>query len=296
MPDASWGCVSRRALLARLAAASAGLTALPALVRELEALDTAHVRRPIALRPPIGLQLYTVRALMAKDMGGTLAALAAAGVRDVEFAGYFDRAPTEIRALLDRHGLAAPAAHVPLPATPEGWTPVFDAAEALGHKWLVIPWVGNEVRASLDGWRRLADALNEAGRLAAPRGLRLGYHNHDFEFTVTEGQVPFDLLADRLDRSVVDLELDLYWAHKAGQDLRAMIAARPGRFPLWHLKDAGPAPERAMLDVGAGTIDFRALFALGATTGLRHAFIEHDEPSDPMASVRASASALAAMP
>ncbi len=288
--------ISRRSLLARLAAVTAGITTLPALVRALEANETSNATAMRTARPPIGLQLYTVRALMAQDMGGTLAALAAAGVREVEFAGYFDRAPSAVRALLDRHALTAPAAHVPLPATPDGWAPVFDAAEALGHRWLVIPWVGNEVRASLDGWRRLADALNEAGRLAAPRGLRVGYHNHDFEFVVTEGQVPFDVLADRLDPTLVDLELDLYWAVKAGRELRTMIAARPGRFPLWHLKDAGPAPARAMVDVGAGTIDFRALFALGAQAGLRHAFIEHDEPSDPMASVQASAAALARMP
>ncbi len=301
MPDAHAAGISRRSLLARLAAVSAGLTSLPVLARALEAraLEARALARevaPVAARPPIGLQLYTVRALMARDMSGTLAALAATGVREVEFAGYFDRAPAEIRAMLDRHALTAPAAHVPLPATPDGWTPVFDAAEALGHRWLVIPWVGNDVRASLDGWRRLADALNEAGRLAAPRGLRVGYHNHDFEFAATEGQVPFDVLAERLDPALVDLELDLYWAVKAGQDVRALIASRPGRFPLWHVKDAGPAPERAMLDVGAGTIDFRALFALGAQAGLRHAFIEHDEPSDPMASVQASAAALARMP
>jgi sugar phosphate isomerase/epimerase len=276
--------LSRRELLGALTAAGLGALSLPRLVDALE-------RHGVA-RPPIGLQLYTVRALMQRDVDGTLAALAAAGVRDVEFAGYFDRAPTALRQRLDALGLRAPAAHVPLPESVAGWVPIFDAAEALGHRWLVIPWVGNDVRGSLDGWRRLADRINEAGRLARERRIRMAYHNHDFEFAVHDGQVAYDVLADALDPTVVDLELDLYWAVKAGHDPAAMFAKRPGRFPLWHLKDAGPAPERAMRDVGAGTLPFAALFALGAQAGLQHGFIEHDNPADPMASVRASVAAL----
>ncbi len=287
--------LSRRHLLQRLGAAGLGAASLPRLVASLEASALEAPESTYERRPPIGLQLYTVRALMARDLEGTLQAIAALGVREVEFAGYFERTPSALRTVLDRVGLTAPAAHVPLPSSAAGWTPIFDAAEALGHRWLIVPWVGNDVRASLDGWRRLADALNEAGRAAAARGLRVGYHNHDFEFTVTEGRVAFDVFVERLDASLVDLELDLYWAVRAGQDVRAMLAARPGRFPLWHLKDAGPAPERAMTDVGSGTIDFAGLLAAGATSGLRHAFIEHDNPRDPMASVRTSVAALQRM-
>jgi len=270
--------VSRRALMRGLSAAAVGALPISQLVSSL-----AHTATPAgrgSTRPPVGLQLYTVRVL------------AAAGVREVEFAGYFDRSPEALRTLIDRHGLAAPSAHVPLPSTPAGWLPVFDAAEALGHRWLVIPWVGRDVRASLDGWRRLADALNDAGRRASAHKLRIAYHNHDFEFAITDGAMAYDVFVERLDASLVDLELDLYWAVKAGQDPQRMVADRPGRFPLWHLKDAGPAPQRAMMDVGAGAIDFAALFAAGEQAGLRHAFIEHDNPPDLMASVRASASAL----
>jgi len=284
------GGVSRRRLLHGLSAAAVGALSVPQLVSVLRrAVEPGAEPRA---RPPIGLQLYTVRALMARDLEGTMAALAAAGVRDVEFAGYFDRQPAALRALLDRHGLRAPAAYVPMAASASAWTPVFDAAEALGHRWLVIPWVGNDVRASLDGWRRLADSLNEAGRLARAATLRMAYHHHDFEFAITEGSVAYDVFVDRLDPGLVDLELDLYWAVKAGQDPQRMIADRPGRFPLWHLTDAGPAPQRTMVDVGAGTLDVAALFAAGAQAGLQHAFIEHDTPSDPMASVRASMAAL----
>ncbi len=283
--------VSRRQALTLLAMAGAGSLSLPRVVRALEHFPVAD-----RARPPIGLQLYTVRTLMQRDVPGTFAALAAAGIREVEFAGYFDRTPLAMRALLDQHGLTSPAAHVPIPSNAAGWTPVMDAAEALGHTWLVIPWVGNDVRASLDGWRALADQLNEAGQLAATRKLRVAYHNHDFEFTPKDGRVPYDVLMERLDASLVDLELDLYWAVKAGQDPAAMFAQHRGRFPLWHLKDAGPLPERTMLEVGAGTIDFAALFAAGRIAGLKHAFIEHDNPKDALASVQASAAALNKLP
>lgn len=276
--------LSRRELLGALGAATVGAVSLPRLVEALE-------RRGVA-RPPIGLQLYTVRALMQRDVEGTLAALAAAGVREVEFAGYFNRAPSALRQRLDALGLTAPAVHVPLPASIDGWDPVFEAASALGHRWCVVPWVGNDARGSLDRWRRLADTLNEAGRRAATRGLRVAYHNHDFEFAVHDGRVAYDVFVEALDPALVDLELDLYWTVKARHDPAALFAARPGRFPLWHLKDAGPAPERAMRDVGAGTIDFASLFARADQAGLRHGFIEHDNPADPMASVQASVAAL----
>ncbi len=307
--DASAG-PSRRAALRALSALAVGSLTMPRVVQAMERMrlrggapDNARdaAREPghdftpglSRTRPLVGLQLYTVRSLMQRDVPGTFAAISAAGVREVEFAGYFDRSPTDLRALLTAHGLTSPAAHVPIP---KDWAPVFDAAEALGHTWLVVPWVGNDVRGSLDGWRRLADQLNEAGRLAAPRGLRMAYHNHDFEFTPVEGRVPYDVFLERLDPTLVDLELDLYWAVKAGLDPQAMFARHPGRFPMWHLKDAGPMPQRAMLDVGAGTIDFPALFAQSATSGLKHAFIEHDEPKAPLASVQASAAALQRMP
>ena len=282
---------TRREVLRGLAAAAAGIVALPDVVR---AFERSAGRSSAIARPAIGLQLYTVRTLMSRDVSGTLAAVAAAGVREVEFAGYHDLSPAAMRALLTQHGLSAPAAHVPIPSAREGWTPVLDAAETLGHRWLVIPWVGNDVRGSLDGWRRLASQLNSAGELARARGMRMAYHNHDFEFATVEGRVAYDVFVESLDPTLVDLELDLYWAVKSGQDVAAMLRARPGRFPLWHLKDAGPAPARAMLDVGAGTIDFAALFTLG--DGPQHAFIEHDNPADPLATVQAGAAWLSRLP
>lgn len=242
--------------------------------------------------PPVGLQLYTVRSLMSKDVASTLELVAALGVREVEFAGYFNVPTTTLRALLDRHGLTAPATHVPLPANDAAWDALFTTAQQLGHQWVIVPWVGPEIRKSLDTWRRFADTLNAAGERARAYNVRVGYHNHDFEFVRTEGVLPMQLLVERLNPALVDLELDLYWAVKAGQDPATWMTEHSGRFPLWHLKDAGAAPDRIQHHVGGGVIDFAALFALGATHGLRHAFIEHDNPTDPADSVRMSVQTL----
>lgn len=298
--------LTRRELLALLGALGAGHTLtrrFPALgwpVSENRQPNTDN-RRPTTdnrqpttdLRlPPIGLQLYTVRSLMSKDVAATLELVAAAGVREVEFAGYFNVPNTTMRALLDRNGLTAPATHVPLPANDAAWDAQFTTAQQLGHRWVIVPWVGPAVRQSLDTWQQFADTLNAAGQRARAYNVRVGYHNHDFEYTPTEGALPMQLLLERLDASVVDLELDLYWTVKAGQDPAQWIAAHSGRFPLWHLKDAGPAPERTMHHVGGGVIDFAALFALGAQHGLQHGFIEHDNPANPAESVRMSVQTL----
>lgn len=242
-------------------------------------------RRPVRA----GLQLYTVRALMKRDVEGTLAEVARIGYRDVEFAGYFGLAPRQIRSMVRKAGLRAPSSHVGLPATDVAWrSTLHDAAEA-GHQWVVIPWLDAADRRTGDDWRRLANRFNELGELAHRAGLRFAYHNNQaYDFTPVDGVRPFDLLLAKTDRALVHFELDCYWATKAGIDPVAMIIANPGRFPLLHLKDATAAPERRMVDVGEGTIDYAAILRAGLAHGVQHTFVEHDDPADPLASVRTS--------
>lgn len=232
----------------------------------------------------IGLQLYTVRGVLERDFEGTLARVAEIGYREVEFAGYFGRSPAAVRALLDRHGLAAPSAHV----SPDDWTAALDAARAIGHRYLVVAWIPAEQRRTLADWARIAATFNRLGAEARDAGIQFAYHNHDFEFVPLEGRLPYDVLLEATDPKLVALEIDLYWITKGGQDPLAYFARWPGRVPMVHVKDSGPPPEHRMTDVGAGTIDFRRIFARSAQAGIRHYFVEHDEPPDPFASIRAS--------
>jgi sugar phosphate isomerase/epimerase len=283
--------VGRRAALRLLTVGVAGGTLLPHLARAANAPSALGIER-IERIERIGLQLYTVRRALAKDLDGTLAAIAAAGVRELEFGGYYNKPPAWWRAALGTHGLTAPATHIGLPRTDAEWAPHFAAAKAMEHNWVIVPWLAPEARRTADDWKRMADRLNAGGEMAERAGLNFGYHNHDFEFAPVDGTTGYEILLSRTDPKLVDFELDIYWAVKAGQDPLAMLARWPGRYTCCHVKDAGPAPERAMLDVGAGTIDFNAIIELGRPAGLRHWFIEHDNPADPIASVRASALAM----
>ena len=143
-------------------------------------------------------------------------------------------------------------------------------------------------RSSLDDYRRLAEELNRIGEKVRAAGMQLGYHNHDFELVRIGGTVPLDVMLERTDPALVALELDLYWATKAGADPLTYFSRYPGRVQLVHVKDSAGAPEHRMVDVGQGTIDFATIFARGEPAGIRHAFVEHDDPANPIETLRVS--------
>ena len=234
----------------------------------------------------IGVQLYTVRGLMAEDFAGTLEAVAEVGYDEVEFAGYFDHDPSEVRVLLDRVGLAAPAAHLPKAVFAERLEEVIVAAEVIGHRYLVLPWLAPDERQTIAQYEDLASFANRIGATCRDAGLAFGYHNHDFELEPIGGKVPLDLLLEETDPELVTFELDLYWVTKGGGDPLDYIDRYPGRFRLCHVKDM--APDGTMVDVGSGAIDFAAIFAAAETAGLEHYFVEHDEPTDPIESITRS--------
>jgi sugar phosphate isomerase/epimerase len=238
---------------------------------------------------PLGVQLYTVRALMERGVPETLAAVAGIGYREVETAGLFGHAPEEFRSLLDRHSLVSPAGHVPITSLREDLDAALAVAQTLGQQWVVVPWLDQAERTEA-GYRQVAAELNRYGGAASDRGLRIGYHNHEFEFDdLGGGLTGYDILLDETDPSLVDVELDLYWAVKAGRDPVALFDAHPGRFALCHVKDMrdrGGAETQA--DVGAGDLPFGDIFAHSERAGLRHYFVEHDDPADPLGSIRSS--------
>ncbi|HEX7317286.1 MAG TPA: sugar phosphate isomerase/epimerase [Pyrinomonadaceae bacterium] len=237
----------------------------------------------------IGMQLYTVRRELEKDFEGTLKQVAALGYREVEFAGYFGHGPGEVKTLLERLKLDAPAAHVPLSGLRGDLKALIDAAHTIGHKYLLVAWLPPEERGTLDNYRRLADLFNETGARIGREGIRFAYHNHDFEFAPIEGKVPYDLLLERTDPRVVKLEMDLYWTVKGGASPVDYFEKHPGRFHLLHVKDMDSTPRRFFADVGRGTIDFKSIFAQSRKAGVRHYFVENDEPAgSPFDSLRAS--------
>lgn len=275
----------RRSFLALLGAAAAGCAAgQPETAADLVA--GAVPMKPAPRR--IGVQLYTVRDLAARDLAGTLARIAEIGYRDVEFAGYHGKSPTEIRELLARYNLGAPSSHIPIATLRGDWKKALDEAKAIGHEFVTIPWLGDADRGSVDAWKRVAELFNRGGADAKAAGLRFAYHNHDFELRRIGDVVPLDLLLAETDPALVSFQMDIYWVVKAGQDPAAYFTRHPGRFSMVHAKDSAGAPDHRMVDVGAGTIDFATLLPRAVAAGVKHVFVEHDQPADPMGSIAAS--------
>jgi sugar phosphate isomerase/epimerase len=277
--------IDRRTFLGTLAAA--GLASRAALAETMQR---------------VGMQLYTVRTLLEKDFDRTIARVAAIGYKDVEFAGYYNRTPQQIRDVLAKNGLSAPAAHVDYPTlSGEKWPATLEAAAVMGHRYLVNPWIDESIRKQPDIWPKIADTFNRAGEQAKKAGVQFAYHNHQFEFAPAGGKLPFDLLLERCDPALVQIELDLCWIAAAGKDPLDYFKRAPGRFPLVHVKGLSKVPAAGaaapntevlptITDVGASNdvIDWKRIFAQSKQAGIRHYFVEHDVPKDPLASLEAS--------
>lgn len=233
----------------------------------------------------IGVQLYTVRDLMKQDFSGTLEKVAKIGYKEVEFAGYFDNQPKDVRKLLDGLGLTAPAVHVGIDLLRDKLDAALETAKIIGHKYIVCPWLAPADR-TLEKYQEHAALFNKVGEACQKAGLQFAYHNHDFEFEVHDGKIPYDLLLAETDPKLVEMELDLFWIRKGGQDPLAYFEKHPGRFSLCHVKDM--TEDEKMVEVGTGKIDFAQIFSHSKHAGLKHYFVEHDNPGDALQSITAS--------
>jgi sugar phosphate isomerase/epimerase len=255
----------------------------------------------------LGMQLYTVRDLMAKDFEGTLAKVAELGYKEVEFAGYFKQSPQDVKAVLARHGLTAPSTHIDYASLGDGFEKIVDASRTIGHRYIVNPFLDEALRKQPDVWKRVAATFNRAGEITKKAGIQFAYHNHHFEFVPVDGTMPYDLLLKECDPNLVKMELDLCWITVAGQDPLTYFKRYPGRFPLVHVKGLkklpeGPAPvpfEKAIpniTDVGSDDIlNWKRIFAASEQAGIRHYFVEHDQPASPLKSLQRSGRYLAAL-
>ncbi|CAG4991872.1 hypothetical protein DYBT9275_00846 [Dyadobacter sp. CECT 9275] len=236
----------------------------------------------------IGLQLYTLRDDIAKDMEGTLRKVAAIGYKEIELYGYsdgkfFGKRAKELRSFLKSIGLNPISGHYgagvenrkAIGTLSNSWQQAVDDAAELGQKYVNCAYLTPKER-TLDGYKSYVELFNRAGEVAKKAGLQFGYHNHDFEFMNLEGIVPYDIIAGQTDPSLVKLELDLYWVVKAGINPVDLFRKYPGRFPLWHVKDMEKGPEKSYAEVGTGSIDFGKIFAERKLSGMTHFFVEQD--------------------
>jgi sugar phosphate isomerase/epimerase len=224
---------------------------------------------------------------MQHDVEYTLRQVAGIGYKQVEFAGLFDKKPDKVAGWLKKYGLTSPSSHIPLEQLTGSLQGVVDQVQPLGNAYVVCPSVDARLARDADGWRRVAADFNRIGESLGRVGLRFAFHNHDAEFRpLASGELPYDILLTECDPKVVKMEMDLYWITKGGKDPLAYFAKWPGRFPLVHVKDMAGAG--TMTNVGQGHIDWARIFAKRREAGIDHFFVEHDNPTSPLADIKAS--------
>ena len=238
----------------------------------------------------LAVQLYTLRHRLEQDLEGTLAQLAEAGASEVELAGFYGRAPAELRQVLDAAGLKAVSGHVPIEGWEEAPDRVVAAAETLGCDTLVVPWVPPpETAAEADA---VVERIAGARAVAEGANLTFAYHNHDFEFrTLDDGT---DLWS-RLAAAQMPHQPDVGWLMVAGRDPVATINELAGRCPTVHAKDVRQKADGTWEDViaGDGEIDWNAIVEAAIAAGATRIVVELDNPSElPVDDVALSLAAL----
>ncbi|GAA5130194.1 sugar phosphate isomerase/epimerase [Luteolibacter yonseiensis] len=287
--------MNRRTFIRNTAATSLALSQTGHLLAALEP-DNAY-------RKNIGIQLYTLRDALGKDPAGTLKQVAAAGYKQVELYGFPD-ADALVSGAKDA-GLAINSAHFqwdcvvdPKDAELSDFARVVEKAHSLGLTELVIPYLTDGQRGGLDSYKKIAANANKAAGMAKKAGIRLSYHNHNFEFQPKEGGTTgYDIFIKEFSRDVF-FEIDVFWVKAAGLDPVELITKLKGRVSQLHLKDlksgiaipsyATDVPHDAFQELGDGIIAMEPILSAAKAAGVKHCHVEQDQSPDALASIRQS--------
>lgn len=240
-----------------------------------------------------GIQLYTLRELIVKDPTSVINKVAIAGFKEVEMYGlsaeqrFFGLSVKDFASLLKQNNLKSPSGHY----MPEKFLfengsvdevkKLCDVGQMMGHQYIVIPWMAEERRKTIDQYKRLAERINKAGEICKTANLQLAYHNHDFEFFDIKGQKGYDILLKETDANLVKMEMDIYWVISAGYNPVDLFKANPGRFPMLHVKDMDKINKKMNTEIGNGSIDFKKIFKFAKLAGVKHYYVEQENNYKP---------------
>lgn len=270
----------------------------------------AAVNGPSGQISKVGLQTYTLREIFEPDPLGTLKLIKAAGYDYVELNGrnFAQTPPADLRAMLDDVGLPAPSTHISLDNLRGDISELARTCQTLGCEYAVVPYIGDDQRG-YDDWKSHAALMNMAGAQLRDSGVKLAYHNHQFEFDdLGGGTNAMEILMGDCAAENLAFQIDLFWAYLVDVDIPALFAKYPGRFKLCHIKDmkanradfAGAAYDNItsnlMVNVGEGVMPFESYFALNDLSGMAYFVAEHDSPKKPfLGAVETSYKAIKAM-
>ncbi|MFT4204470.1 MAG: sugar phosphate isomerase/epimerase [Chitinophagaceae bacterium] len=265
--------------------------------------DVLFARRK---QTPIGIQLYTLRDEISKGIETVIAGIAKAGYNYIETFGfakgqYFDLSVADFGALMKKYGLRTWSGHYGIDhffktGSFDDVDAAIGAAKVLGQKYVTVPYIGDSLRKTATDIDKLVANFNIAAERVAAAGLKMAYHSHSFEFEKVDGVMFYEKLLQNSNPKHLDLELDLYWAVRAGQDPIQWFEKYPGRFKLVHVKDMDKQDSHLTTEVGKGSIDFAKIFSHAKQAGIEYYIVEQENFSIPaFESVTESAKALTAL-
>ncbi|WP_291140830.1 sugar phosphate isomerase/epimerase family protein [Flavobacterium sp. UBA7680] len=266
--------VTRRNFIINTSLAATAVLALPSLAFSMN-------------KKEIGLQLYTLREELPKNVKETLEKVAASGYKNVETYGFsikdqfWGLSPIELKKILDDNKLKAVSGHYNLGSyLYDGNTAeliaAIEAVKILKNEFLTVPWIDEPFRKSIEDYKKIALRLNQAAKMCKEAGLKLAYHNHDFEFQKHDGITGYEILLNETNKNLVYFELDLYWVVRSGNDPLKLFKENPGRFKMWHVKDMDKANQALNTEIGSGSIDFKPFFKEAKQSGMIHFFVEQE--------------------
>jgi sugar phosphate isomerase/epimerase len=283
---------SRRTFLAQAGLVSAGMVLAPQL------LSAKGKKGP-------GLQLYSLRDQLPKDVKGVIANVAKAGYAEVETFGYSAKngfwglSAKEFSALLKANGLTTPSGHYGLDeffgsGKMDTFNSYIEAALATGQTYIVVPSLNHDFIKTAADFKSIADKLNKAAEVCKKHGLKLGYHNHNFEWKETEGTTFYDTILAETDPNLVSMEMDIYWVVRAGHDPVSIFKKHPGRFAMVHVKDMDKTNPELNTEIGSGSIDFKTILSNAKLAGIKHFIVEQENYTniDPYKSIAQSSAYL----
>ncbi|HEY9175521.1 MAG TPA: sugar phosphate isomerase/epimerase [Verrucomicrobiae bacterium] len=273
---------SRRDFLRRSALGAAALT-LTAGCRSTA--GTASGRKI-----PVGVQLYSVREQCAKDLPGTLAAVAKIGYKGVEFAGYHGRSAAELRKMLNDLGLVACGTHTPYESVlADKLNETIEFNRTIGNKFLIVPWMTGKTRQD---WLDKAKLFNEVAEKVKGQGMWTGYHAHAHDFEKIDGESAWDIFFGNTKPEVV-MQLDTSNCAEGGADPVAVLKKYPGRAITIHLKANGGGPDAV---IGEDKVDWKGVFEFCESKGATQWYVvEHESGKDPLDAIKRSFEALKLM-
>lgn len=269
---------NRRTFIAQAGLASAGLMIMPGLLKA----------RPMPIgHHGVGLQLWSMRDQLKGDVKDVIGKVATAGYKEVETYGYSKKNgfwgldAKAFNDLLKSNGLSTPSGHFEFDSffgtgNTDDLYSYIDAAHITGMEYIIVPHLNGDFIKTVADFKNIASKLSVAAAICKKEGLKFGYHNHNFEWQVVDGTTFYDTILNETDPESVQMEMDLYWVVRTGQDPVALIKAHPGRFFAFHIKDMDKTNHNLNTEVGTGTIDFKRIMEFAKLGGVKHFIVEQE--------------------